>query len=211
MSVACLKPFRAVAFVVASCFAVVSGPKALAVDSSLLQSDGLHPSEWGSQIVAMAFTDEIDSHSNSSSNHSDVVVCLGDSITAGYGATGYPAYLETMTDKTCVNAGKSGSQSGSGATRVRSLLYQYRPAYLCILYGANDINSGKPAYYTIENLKFICDSAEHAFTIPILATLTPMSGAYAGNNATIKDLNNKIRALALAGGYRLVDLENEFE
>ncbi|MGD9781325.1 MAG: SGNH/GDSL hydrolase family protein [Kiritimatiellia bacterium] len=211
MSMACWKSFRAVAFVAASCLVVGSAPKALAADSSLMQSDGLHPSEWGSQVVAMAFTDEIDSVSNGSSNHSDVVVCLGDSITEGYGATGYPAYLETMTDKTCVNAGISGSQSIRGATRVRSLLYQYRPAYLCVLYGANDVITGKPAYYTIENLKFICDSAEHAFTCPILATLTPMSGAYAGNNAKIKDLNNKIRALALAGGYRLVDLEDEFE
>ena len=195
----------------AAAFAVCSfGQKAQAADSSLLW-DGLHPTEWGSQIIAMAFNDEIGGSSNSSSNNQNMVVCLGDSITAGYGSTGYPAYLESMSGKSCVNAGIGGSATRSGYSRVRSLLFAYRPAYLCVLYGANDINQGKSASYTIENLRAICNYAADMQTCPILATLTPMTGKYQKNNAAVSSLNAKIRDLANACSYRLVDLEKEFE
>lgn len=210
MSVARWKPFRAVAFVVAW-IAVVSGPKALADDSSLMQSDGLHPTDWGSQAIALAFADQIEISPNSSSNDVHTVVCLGDSITEGYGATGYPAYLETMVDKTCVNAGIGGTTSDSGASRAAKLLSRYKPGYLCVLYGANDVNQGKSVAFTMQNLQSICDYAASCRVCPILATLTPMSGQYAGHEAAVKDLNVKIRNLAMAHGFRLADLEKEFE
>ena len=211
MNTTFLKSFRHAACMVAAGVVCATSPKAQAADNSLLW-DGLHPTEWGSQIIAMAFNDEIGSSGNDSTNVSDLVVCIGDSITAGYGATGYPAYLETMSGKTCVNAGIGGSKSDSGATRVRSLLYSYKPKYLCILYGANDVINGKAVSFTVENLRFMCDSAVNGQTCPLLATLTPMSGTkYGKYSAKVQELNQKIRNMAVTYGYKLIDLESEFE
>ncbi len=170
--------------------------------------DGLHPNELGDQIVAAAYNDKIAKKPTGiGANSSNTVVCLGDSITE----SGYPPYLAKMSGKKCINAGIGGSNTGAGAGRVDSLLTSYKPCYLCILYGANDVIQGKPASYTIENLRYMCNAAKKRQTIPLLATLTPMSGKKYGKYAkTVQSLNQQIRSLAKSSGYKLVDLEKEF-
>ena len=50
----------------------------------------------------------------------ETVVCFGDSITAGYKATGYPVYLQAMTSTsfTIVNAGVGGEDTRQGMARM---------------------------------------------------------------------------------------------
>lgn len=175
---------------------------------SYLFPDGLHPNELGDQIIAAAFNDKVAKKpTNIGNNFSNTIVCIGDSITE----SGYPPYLAKMSGKKCINAGIGGSNTGSGAGRVDNLLTSYKPAYLCVLYGANDVIQGKPASYTIDNLKYMCNAAKNRQTIPLLATLTPMSGKkYGKYNKTVQSLNQQIRSLAKSSGYKLVDLEKEF-
>ena len=175
---------------------------------SYLFPDGLHPNELGDQIIAAAYNDKVAKvPTNIGGNSSNTIVCIGDSITE----SGYPPYLAKMSKKKCINAGIGGSNTGAGAGRVDGLLSSYKPSYLCILYGANDVIQGKPASYTLENLKYMCNAAKNRQTIPLLATLTPMSGKKYGKlNKTVQSLNQQIRSMAKSSGYKLVDLEKEF-
>src|SRR4030095_16162813 len=74
-----------------------------------------------------------------------VVVCLGDSLTEGYGLApeqSYPSLLERMLRDRghagrVVNAGVSGSTSASAASRLRWQL-RSRPDVVVIALGAND-------------------------------------------------------------------------
>lgn len=170
--------------------------------------DGLHPDDTGSASIAAAFNDRISSTpSGIGSNSPNVIVCLGDSITA----VGYPAHLASMTGKTCINDGLPGEETSGGAARVAGVLDANHPAYLCIMYGSNDIICHRSLDSAIANLSAIIATARGRNTIPILATIPPMSGDHYGVYADqVTQLNNMIRALAGSSGTVLADVEREF-
>jgi lysophospholipase L1-like esterase len=170
--------------------------------------DGLHPDATASASIAAAFNDRISSSpSGIGDNDPNVIVCLGDSITL----SGYPGILAGMTGKTCVNEGKPGEESGGGASRVAGVLEANKPAYLCIMYGSNDVHSHLSFDSVISHLATIIASARAHNTIPILATIPPMSGPrFGGLAGDVRDLNNMIRSLASSSGTALADVEREF-
>lgn len=94
------------------------------------------------------------------------IVCLGDSLTAGYGLEpdqSWPAQLEGMLrkagrDATVVNAGVSGDTSAGGLRRVDWILRQEMD-YLVIALGANDALRGFPVEATMGNLRGIIRKA----------------------------------------------------
>lgn len=90
------------------------------------------------------------------------------------------------------------------------VLSQYRPAYLCILYGANDVIGHIPLGTVVANLESIVNSAQANGTIPILATLTPMPGARKRRADDARELSHAIRQLAGRTGVRRADLEAAF-
>jgi len=78
------------------------------------------------------------------------LVCFGDSITAGYGATrpgavdeskSYPAFLQEKVNIPVINAGLSGDRTELAKNRVNSVL-SYNPQIVIILLGANDVYEG---------------------------------------------------------------------
>lgn len=168
--------------------------------------DGLHPSAAASGVIAATFARQIAPVTDVGGNDANVVVCLGDSITA----RGYPSDLAAKTGLTVVNEGKGGERSSGGAARVGTVLAQHRPAYLCVLYGANDVCGGVPAADVLANLAAIVEAARANQTIPIVATLTPMSGERAEYAAAARDLSAAIRAQAGQLGVALADLEAAF-
>ena len=92
-----------------------------------------------------------------SDNDQNVYLALGDSITYGYGLSSQATYsvkLSAMIGKTVINAGIGGETSFGGTTKVNSLLARYKPGYLLILYGANDLIIGHSTT-TIGNLRYI--------------------------------------------------------
>jgi lysophospholipase L1-like esterase len=77
-----------------------------------------------------------------------LLVCFGDSLTAGYGASvpdqddaakAYPAYLEKKLTIPVHNAGVSGDTSEDGLARIEKDILSKNPRIVIIEFGANDI------------------------------------------------------------------------
>jgi len=82
------------------------------------------------------------------------IVCFGDSLTEGYGATtpgvankskSYPAYLQKKVKAEIVNAGISGDTSANGLARLNDDVLSHDPGAVVILLGANDFLNLRPA------------------------------------------------------------------
>ena len=169
--------------------------------------DGLHPNSAANAIIASKFGAHISAApAGIGENDPNTVVCMGDSITTG----DYPGPLASMTGKNVVDEGKTGEDSSGGAARVGAVLAKHRPAYVCILYGANDVIGGVPASQVVANLGAMISAARARNTIPIVGTLTPMSGAYSQFATAAEDVSAQIRALAGGTSTALADLEVAF-
>jgi len=105
-----------------------------------------------------------------------VVVCLGDSLTEGYGLTpeqSYPSLLERMLRERghavrVVNAGVSGSTSASASSRLRWQL-RSRPDVVVIALGGNDGLRGVDVAATESNLSAAIDLAKQSGARVLLA------------------------------------------
>lgn len=90
------------------------------------------------------------------------------------------------------------------------VLSQYRPAYLCIRHGATEVIGHIPPETVVANRESIVSSAQANGTIPVLAALTPMSGARKRYADDARELSHAIRQLAGRSGVRRADLEAAF-
>lgn len=160
--------------------------------------DGLHPDSGGDSIIAGVYAGFLPGTTGVT------VVCFGDSITTG----GYPGPLAGRTGMAVVDAGQDGERSEGGLSRDNEILQTYQPAYLCILYGANDVIGGVDASVTVGNLRGIVQAAKDNNCIPIVGTLTPMSGDRYGRYAD--DARATSAAIRGMGGVAIADLERAF-
>jgi acyl-CoA thioesterase-1 len=92
------------------------------------------------------------------------LVCLGNSLTAGYGATtpgvdnkskSYPAYLQSKINIPVINSGVSGDTTSQGLSRVNSDVLSKNPRIVIIELGANDLFQGISVTATQNNLQNI--------------------------------------------------------
>ena len=170
--------------------------------------DGLHPSGSATRTIAKVFARQISPLADAGGNQTNVVVCIGDSITA----RGYPPYLADATGMIVVNAGKGGEGSGGTAGRAPGVLAEYRPAYLCILTGINDVSGGDAPIETIvANIESIVNAAKANNTIPVVGTLTPLSGSRKEWADDGRACSQAIRAMAARTGARLADVAAAFD
>lgn len=110
------------------------------------------------------------------------VVCLGDSLTEGFGLTPEEAWPQLLQGELrrsgwptieIVNAGVSGSTSASAVSRLKWQL-RSRPAFLVLALGANDGLRGIPAEETSKNLAATIDLAhEHGITVLLAGMKMP--------------------------------------
>ena len=100
----------------------------------------------------------------STSNKTSTLVCLGNSLTAGHGATvpgvddrekSYPAFLQKKVTIPVVNAGVSGDTSAQGLSRVEKEVLSKNPRIVIIELGANDFLQRIPLSTTQKNLQSI--------------------------------------------------------
>ncbi|CAK8713849.1 Lysophospholipase L1 [Candidatus Electrothrix aarhusensis] len=139
-------------------------------------------------------------------SHADVIVCFGDSITAGYKATPYPTNLQNMYGSSAgtqvVNAGKGGEDTYNGVSRLGGVLSTYAPNYVVIMEGANDVMIGISPETTVFNLNNMLEQTLAAGAKPILSTITPniSSSGYQPEN-----YNPGIINLAQGGNTTLID------
>jgi acyl-CoA thioesterase-1 len=73
------------------------------------------------------------------------IVCFGDSLTSGVGATeghAYPDQLAAMISRPIINAGRSGDTTRSAAARLQSDVLSHAPAIVIVALGGNDLMRG---------------------------------------------------------------------
>ncbi|MGC1870599.1 MAG: arylesterase [Acidobacteriaceae bacterium] len=110
---------------------------------------------------------------------SNVVVALGDSFTAGYGAPAgksYPDYLEEYLNNSgyhynVLNFGRNGATSGDGLKQLAAI-EKKKPALVVVILGANDMLRGVSIAQTTANLNAIVSSLQRSGSKVILGELT---------------------------------------
>lgn len=146
-------------------------------------------------------------------NDPNLYVAFGDSITEGYGLDNYyecyPVRLAGMLGKTVANEGVGGNRSAEGFARVDRVLRSYKPGYLLILFGSNDLIHRWSQTYTIANLRAIIQAAKNNKTIPVIATVPPACKGYQFIAGDVVSLNILIREMADEEDVHVVDLEKE--
>ncbi len=145
-------------------------------------------------------------------NSPDVVLCMGDSITQGYEVSAsdtYPAKLQGMLGRTVINEGLGGARSTYGVRMVGTYLNRYKPGYLLIMFGANDIGENSEDEIA-DNLRYMVHRAKENKTLPILATLTPVAGSRIGKKSTIIRVNDRIRTMTTEESIPLADVAEAF-
>jgi acyl-CoA thioesterase-1 len=99
-------------------------------------------------------------------SHDTTLVCLGNSLTAGYGAitpgvddksNSYPAYLQNKINIPVVNAGVSGDTTLQSLSRIDTDVLSKNPRIVIIELGANDVFQRIPIKDTRDNLRSIID------------------------------------------------------
>ena len=119
-------------------------------------------------------------------NTRPVLVCFGDSLTAGYGTEhghSYPDYLQKDLDQLhfkyrVVNEGVSGNTTKDGVARLPEVL-KLHPVIAVVEFGGNDGLRGLPISQTRANLDRIVRTLHQAGIAVVLAgiTLPPQYGA----------------------------------
>ncbi len=108
-----------------------------------------------------------------------IIVCFGDSLTAGYGAElgkSYPDYLQADLDAKgyhyrVVNKGISGNTTKDGVERVDTIL-ALKPALVVVEFGGNDGLRGLRIEDSRTNLDKILSTLEASSTRVVMAGIT---------------------------------------
>lgn len=94
---------------------------------------------------------------------SEIIICFGDSLTFGTGATtgmDYPAQLARMIGKPVVNKGISGDTTASARRRLNRDVLSANPATVLITLGGNDLKNGVSKNVAFSNLKYIVETIQ---------------------------------------------------
>lgn len=91
------------------------------------------------------------------------IVCLGDSLTYGYGVdkgADYPSVLAGMINVPVINAGVDGNTSIEGLKRFNSDVLEKNPILVIIEFGGNDFLKQVPMKLTVSNITEMIEKAQ---------------------------------------------------
>ena len=147
----------------------------------------------------------------SASNGSDLVVCIGDSITQGYACDGapYPSCLASISGRRVLNYGVGGARAEAAPAAARRAVAA-GAGYVCILYGSNDAIHGGDPMAVKEQLRAAIHICKDAGAKPVIGTPPPMIGSHGIFNGGAKGVAEAIRALAGEEHVACVDLYGAF-
>ncbi len=103
------------------------------------------------------------------------IVCLGDSLTYGYGVDkgeDYPSLLAHMVNVPVINAGVDGDTSIEGLKRFNTDVLEKKPLLVIIEFGGNDFLKQVPMKVTFSN---ITEMIEKAHSIGAMVALIDIS------------------------------------
>lgn len=99
------------------------------------------------------------------------VVCFGDSITRGYGATAggdYPSKLSALLGVPVVNAGRDGDTTATALQRLEAEVLRLKPGLVIVELGGNDRLNKVPVTETLANLDRIVAACTNAGAMVVL-------------------------------------------
>lgn len=117
------------------------------------------------------------------------VLALGDSLTAGVGATvdaAYPAVLQALTGWQVVNGGVSGDTTAQALARLPDLLQAHQPALVIVSIGGNDFLRQMSAAGAKDTVREICRTASAAGA-QVLLVAVPQVSLLAAGTGSLKD------------------------
>ena len=113
------------------------------------------------------------------------LLCLGDSLTFGYGATpetSYPARLEQLTGHPVKNAGANGDTAEGALQRLPALLENNKPGLVLVSIGANDFLRNLPLERTRASLRQIVETVKATTQVVLVAEPRPVAlAAFTGS------------------------------
>ena len=138
------------------------------------------------------------------------VTCLdvGDSITAGsaaghpYGAYIHYANVTLGSNYVFYDVGLPDETAIGGRLRFLDELAAFKPKYVTIMYGANDMKNGRPQRDIIDDILWMAAQAKASGVTPIIL-LTPARESYA-TTATYLDQN--LSSQAITSGYNVFNV-----
>jgi len=147
------------------------------------------------------------------------MVCLGDSITEGFGASqpsapdktkSWPAFLQNKVKITVKNAGISGDTAADGLARVDKDVLSKNPQIVIILLGGNDFLRQRPASETKNDLQAIINRVKKEERKVYLASFIGDSAWEAGYLQSFPSLVTS-SVMALLADYKKMysDLRSE--
>ncbi len=107
---------------------------------------------------------------------SGLVICFGDSLTAGTGAgddQSYPAHLARLLGRQVINAGVPGDTTASALARLERDVLAHSPGIVCITLGGNDLKNGVSRVEAFGNLQTIVQRLHAAGALVVLIGIDP--------------------------------------
>lgn len=117
------------------------------------------------------------------------ILCLGDSLTFGYGApqgAGFPAQLEKLTGHVVQNAGVNGDTAEGALQRLPALLEENKPGLVLVSIGGNDFLRGVPLERTRSALAAIVEAVK-ASGAQVVLVAEPRPVLMAAATGSLKD------------------------
>jgi lysophospholipase L1-like esterase len=99
------------------------------------------------------------------------IICFGDSLTYGTGASrnkSYPAQLSKMTGIPIINAGIPGNSTSDGLERIETDVLERSPRIVIITLGGNDLKNGVRKDVAYKNLKTIIEAIQAEGALVVL-------------------------------------------
>lgn len=104
------------------------------------------------------------------------IVCIGDSLTAGYGVQINDRWSHMLSNNLTievVNSGISGDTTSGMLARFYEMAIKHKPDYVIILGGTNDLALDLPNNIIISNILAMTRHAKHHNIIPIIGIPPP--------------------------------------
>lgn len=146
--------------------------------------------------------------------HNEIkVICLGDSLTNGYGSIdgkSYPYYLnQLMPDSIVLNKGINGQTTNQIKSRFYDDVLLNHPKFVIIIAGTNDFFINVPVNFIEKHLDELYSLALENGITPVLCTIPPSNEF--SKPGQVLELNNWVRTKAIQKHLPFVDLYHVLE